>query len=255
MSARVILLPGIVLPAELAYSSLIRELGTGVDAVAKDLEVYATDKPPEDYTLDLEVAGVLREAEGRGWGRFHLVGYSGGGAAALALAARHPDRLLSLALLEPAWAGTWDLSPEERALWLEYDRLGNLSPKQYMEAFVRLNLRQGVEPPPPPSGDPPPWMAKRPAGIDALLQTFKSYELDRDALERFARPVYFALGGLSNPDQYGQIAKRLARVFYDFELELFDERHHFDPPHRTEPERLAHSLRAVWRRAEAPEPT
>src|SRR5438093_7824240 len=117
MSARVILLPGSVLPAELAYGSLIPELGAGVEAVAKDLDVYATDEPPPGYTLDLEVAAVLREAEARGWERFHLAGYSGGGAVALAFTARHPDRLLSLALLEPAWAGNWDLSPEERALW------------------------------------------------------------------------------------------------------------------------------------------
>jgi len=93
-------------------------------------------------------------------------------------------------------------------------------------------------------------MATRPAGIGAFMQTFKTSELDRSTLERFSRPVYFALGGLSNPDQFGEIAKRLARVFPDFELEVFEERHHFDPPHRIEPERLANSLRAVWRRAE-----
>lgn len=254
-SARVILLPGSVLPAELAYGSLIRELGASVDAVAKDLEIYSTDAPPENYTLDLEVAGALRQAEARGWDRFHLAGYSGGGAAALAFTARHPDRLLSLALLEPAWAGNWDLSPEERALWQEYERLEDLPPQQFMEAFVQLQVRQGVAPPAPPSGDPPAWMAKRPAGIGAFMQAFKTYELDRSALERFSRPVYFALGGLSNPDQFGEIAKRLARVFVDFELEVFEERHHFDPPHRIEPERLANSLRAVWRRAEALEQT
>jgi hypothetical protein len=38
--SRVIFLPGGVLPAELAYSSLIEVLGEDVDAVAKDLEVY-----------------------------------------------------------------------------------------------------------------------------------------------------------------------------------------------------------------------
>jgi hypothetical protein len=37
----VILLPGIVLPAEPAYGALIAELGPDVEAVAKDLEVYA----------------------------------------------------------------------------------------------------------------------------------------------------------------------------------------------------------------------
>jgi hypothetical protein len=82
------------------------------------------------------------------------------------------------------------------------------------------------------------------------MRTFKTYELDRLALEEFARPVYYALGGLSNPDQYGELAKRLGAVFRDYELEIFEERHHFDPPHRIEPERLANSLRALWRRAE-----
>jgi pimeloyl-ACP methyl ester carboxylesterase len=57
-----------------------------------------------DYTGDPEVGGGLRDADERGWEQFHLVGYSGGGAAALAFAASHPERLASLALLEPAWA-------------------------------------------------------------------------------------------------------------------------------------------------------
>jgi pimeloyl-ACP methyl ester carboxylesterase len=248
---RVILLPGSVLPAELAYAPLVQALGADLEVAAKDLEVYATDEPPEDCSLDFEVAGVLREVNGRGWDRFHIAGYSGGGAAALALAARHPERLLSLALLEPAWAGDWDLDPAERALWQEYERLETLPHEQFMRAFMELQVRQGVPLPPPPSGDPPPWMAKRPAGIGAFMQAFKTYELDRAALERFSQPVYFALGGRSNPDQFGEIARRLALVFSDFEVEVFDERHHFDPPHRIEPDRLAGSLRAVWRRAEA----
>jgi hypothetical protein len=93
-------------------------------------------------------------------------------------------------------------------------------------------------------------MAKRPAGIRAFLRTFKRDDIDREALGRFDRPVYFALGGLSNPDEYGEITKRLSGVFPDFQLEVFEERHHFDPPHRIEPERLAHSLKALWQRAE-----
>ena len=246
---RVILLPGSVLPGELAYGSLVAALGSDTDAVVKELEVYATPEAPPDYTLDLEVAGVLRAADERGWERFHLVGYSGGGAAALAFTARHSERVASLAVLEPAWAGRWDLSPVEQALWREYDRLDALPPDLVMRPLMRLGVTPGVELPPPQAGDPPPWMAKRPGGIRAFMKTFKTYELDRDALARFDRPVYFALGGLSNPDQYGAIAARLSRVFPDFELEVFEERHHFDPPHRIEPERLAGSLRAFWRRA------
>jgi pimeloyl-ACP methyl ester carboxylesterase len=255
MPFRVILLPGSVLPAELAYGSLVAALRSDAEVVAKDLEVYASAEAPRDYTLDLEVAGVLREANVREWERFHLVGYSGGGAAALAVAAHDPERLSSLALLEPAWAGRWEMSPAEQAVWREYDRLAALPPEELMRGFMPLNVKPGVELPPPRSGEPPPWMAKRPAGIQAFLRTFRTFDLDRGALARFDRPVYYALGALSNPDQFGEIATRLSGVFPDFQLEVFEERHHFDPPHRIEPERLADSLRALWRRADRARPT
>ena len=98
-------------------------------------------------------------------------------------------------------------------------------------------------------------MANRPAGISALLRAFETSDLDRQSLSRFHRPVYYALGGLSNPDLYGELAERLSRAFDDFTLETFEERHHFDPPHRIEPERLARSLRALWERAEDAQPS
>src|SRR5215218_4208023 len=190
---RVILLPGAVLPAEPAYGALIAVLGPKVDAVAKDLEVYATPEPPEDYSLETEIAGLLREVDARDWNQFHLVGYSGGGAASLAFAAARAERLASLALLEPAWAGNWDLSPAEKALRLEFDRLEGVPVEQFMPTFMRLGLKRGVQLPPPPTGVPPPWMANRPAGIRAIDRAFKRGDIDREALRRFDRPVYFAL--------------------------------------------------------------
>lgn len=243
------LLPGSVLPAELAYAALIEALGPEVEAAAKDLDLYGYSTPPADWDLDTEVEGVVREADARGWATFHLLGYSGGSAVALAFAARHPERLQSLALLEPAWAGRWDWSPAHAQLWKDHDALEALPPEEFMKAFMRLAVRPDVVLPPPQAGAPPPWMAKRPAGIRAFLRTFKSYELDRGKLASFDRPVFFALGALSNPDDYGEIASRLSAVFPDFRLEVFEERHHFDPPHRIEPERLAGLLREHWERA------
>lgn len=169
---RVILLPGSVLPAGPAYGGLLEELGPGVDGVAKDLELYGGDAPPPDWSLDTEADGVLRAAGRRGWDTFHLVGYSGGGSAALAL-------------------------------------------------------------------------------ISAFIRTFKSYRLDRDRLAAFIRPVLFILGGKSNPDDYADNAGRLGRVFSDFRLEVLPDRHHFDPPHRIEPQRVAALLREHWARAES----
>ena len=172
-SRRVIMLPGIVLPASLAYQALIDVLGSDVQAMAKDLEVYAGSAPPPDYTLELEVEGIVRLADEQGWDRFHLVGYSAGGASITAFAARHPDRVRSLALLEPAWAGNWDdMSDAHRRLRQEYQQLERLPPDQFISEFMRLGVRPGVELPPPPPGDPPPWMDLRPAGIRAVLKTF-----------------------------------------------------------------------------------
>ena len=242
------LLPGSVLPAAPAYGALLEVLGERVDAAAKELEVYATDEPPADYTLATEIDGILREADARGFDRFHLVGYSGGGAAALAFAAAHGEWLLSLALLEPAWAGN-DRTPEEDALAERFRAIEQLPEEQRMAEFMRLQLAPGVEPP-RPDGPPPPWLAKRPAGIRAFIRAFETGELDLAALSRFRQPVLFVLGGLSNPDYFARMAKRLAVVFPDFTLETFSERHHFDPPHRVEPERLAALLLTLWQRGE-----
>ena len=243
-------LPGAVLPAQPAYGALIEALGPDVDAAAKDLEFYAGQDPPPGWSLDTEIEGVLREADARGWETFHLAGYSGGGAASLAFAARHPERLLSLSLFEPAWAGTWDWSPAHARMWEEHYALEALPAGQFMAAFMRLAVKPGVALP-PPAADPPPWMASRPAGIAAFLKTFRSYDLDRARLASFDRPVLFVLGGLSNPDHFGESGARLSAVFPDYRLEVFEARHHFDPPHRIEPERLAGLLREHWERAES----
>jgi pimeloyl-ACP methyl ester carboxylesterase len=251
MRHQTILLPGGVLPAELAYEALLEALaGDDVEAVAKDLEVYATEQPPPDYSLDVEVEGVTRAADAAGFKRFHLVGYSGGGACATAFAARHGDRLQSLALLEPAWIGNDGQSADEQRVWGELGRIMALPPDQMLPAFVRLQLAAGVEPPPPPPGPPPPWMARRPAGLRALAAAFADDRLDVERLRGFNRPVYYALGALSNPDLYGRMADRAGQLFDDFTLEVFEGRHHFEPPHRVEPQRVARSLLALWQRSE-----
>jgi pimeloyl-ACP methyl ester carboxylesterase len=245
----VILLPGAVMPAAIAYADLVKIFGPEVDAHPKELELYAADEPPVGWGLHTEVEGIRRVAAEAGFERFHLVGYSGGGASSLAFCAAYPERLLSLALSEPAWAGNKGLSVKERERWEEFERVGRLSPQEMMPAFIHAQLREGVEGPPPPQGDPPPWMRKRPAGISAFTEAFKTGDLDIDRLRTFGAPVLFTLGGRSHPDYFAEIAKRLAGVFPDFMLEVFEDRHHFDPPHRVEPERYARSLRALWDRA------
>jgi hypothetical protein len=94
-------------------------------------------------------------------------------------------------------------------------------------------------------------MPSRLAAIGSMMAAFDAYEPDFDMLRRFDRPVYFVLGGRGNPDLYARMAERLAGVFPDFTLEVYPDRHHFDPPHRVEPARTAAALRALWARAES----
>lgn len=246
----VIMLPGGVLPAEIAYKDLIQELGPQTNVVTKELEMYSTPEPRKDYGLHLEVAGILRAADEAHFERFHLLGYSAGGASSLAFAAAHPERLLSLALAEPAWDGAQGLSDAEEVVWHEFGRIMDLPEEQRLPAFIRNQLRPGISPPPPPPGPPPPWMSSRPAALATFVRIFRTSKLDRDGLRSFDRPVYFALGGLSNPDYYERMSKRLAKVFPDFTIEVYPDRHHFDPPHRIEPRRFAAALERLWTRAE-----
>jgi pimeloyl-ACP methyl ester carboxylesterase len=248
----VILLPGGILPARNAYEALLGELGDEVDAHAKDLEMYAGPAaPPPGYTLETEVEGILRTAADAGFETFHLVGYSAGGASSLAFTSRYPGRLRSLTLMEPAWAGRAGQSAEEAAVFDRFRAIPSLPADRIMPEFVRVQLADGVEPPAPPTGPPPPWMPSRLVGIGAFVVAFDAFQPDLDVFRRFDRPVYFALGGRGNPNLYARMAARLGEVFPDFTLDVYPDRHHFDPPHRIEPARVAAALRNLWGRAES----
>ena len=211
MTTQAILLPGAVMPADLAYGALLAALGDDVQAVAKELEIYADAAPPAGYTLQHETDGVLRTADAAGFDRFHLVGYSAGGAASLVLAARHPERLLSLALIEPAWMGNDELSAEERAIWRESDRIAALPPEQMLPAFVAISSpRASSRLHHRPAHSHRGWPAARP-DCERSSRRSAASSLDLDRLRAFDKPVLFALGGKSNPDYYGRMAERAHR--------------------------------------------
>jgi pimeloyl-ACP methyl ester carboxylesterase len=243
-----VLLPGAVLPAELAYPAAVEALGPEVDARYKELEMYATDAPPEGSFLEREVAGIGAFADAAGFERFHLVGYSAGAACALAFCAEHPDRVLSLTLNEPGWIGRTGVSPEEAECHRSLARLMAMPPEERFKAFVLLQLAPGVAPPSPPEGPPPTWMPQRLAAMPVFMEMSRTSEIDHGALSRFERPVLYTLGGRSAAF-YRAMAKRLSGVFQDFTLKEFPQRHHFDPPHRAEPDAFAAVILEHWKHA------
>ncbi len=241
----VILLPGIGVPAHVAYAPLMAELAHSSPVVVKELDVYAGDQPPEHYGLDLEVDGLDRFATRQGFDRFHLFGHSVGGAIALAYIARHPDRVASVALNEP---GT-DFSDADRASPIAVEQPSDVPADQYMPRFVKQFVRPGVELPasPPPSGNPE--MAKRPAGVATAIPAMYTCPVDDDDLRRYRGPAYFAHGTLSH-ERWELMAERIPHVLGDCTVERYEGRHHLDAPHQAEPRRLAAALTTLWKRAD-----
>jgi pimeloyl-ACP methyl ester carboxylesterase len=243
----VVFLPGIIMPAALRYAPLLAEFGDTIRPLVKELEVYSTPTPPAEYAIELEVEGVSRAADAAGFERFHLYGHSAGGACALAYTAAYPDRILSLALDEPAS----DFSPEEQlALRAHLRDLDSLSPAARMRAFLQLQLAPGVEPPEPPPGPAPDWMRSRPAGIEAFIGALLRYDLPTDRLRSFAGPVYYSYGSLSNPN-WLIMRDRLAALFANFTAEEYVGTHHLKTSHQSEPARVAKALRRLWSQAAA----
>jgi len=243
----VVFVPGGVTPGDILYGPLLSVLGASIQPIVKDLELYATDTPPRDYSLETEADAIRRAADAAGAQRFHLVAYSAGGAFALAFTAQYPERLRSLTLIEPAWVGA--VTAEEAEKWAELGEIMTLPPPEQMAAFQLWHMRPGVPPPAPrqPPGPPPPWMAKRPAGLKAISHVFNTSRIDQNRFRLMTRPVYYALGSLST--RFFELeAQTLAGLFPDFQLEEYEGRSHFDPPQRAEPERFAQALRAVWAR-------
>ena len=248
MKPQVICVPGSVAPAADRYRPLVEAVGDAADLHLKDLEVYREEQPPADYAIQLELEGIDRTADTLGLERFHLVGYSGGGFCSLAYAGTHPERLLSLALFEPARV-PGELSAAERDFkrYLE----SALSGKQggdFMTAFVQAQVKPGAQLPPPPASVSP-EMRKRPAGIAAMIRAFDAYSFDRDWLRRCDFPVYYAYGDQSHEEQ-GLKAGILAQLFPDIHVQRFAGVHHFVPPEQIYVPAQVRSMLDLWQRAE-----
>lgn len=247
----VVCLPGSVAPAAQRYAPLKAHIGDRARLHLKDLEVYAGDTPPPDYSVDMELAAVEKFADSLRLDRFHLIGYSGGGFLALAFAGIRPERLLSLALFEPARI-PGQMTPAEQAIDDALrSHLAGLEGPEFMSAFVRLQLKPGVQPPPPPA-QPAQGMQKRPAGIAAMMQSFSAYQFDRELLRGAGFPVYLGYGDLTNEIESVKAAV-LAGLFGDVRVKRYPGVHHFVPADQIYTAEHALALEDLWARASGPE--
>ncbi len=248
MKSQIVCLPGSVAPATERYRPLVAAAGEDVDLHLKELEVYREPSPPAGYSIEEELDALDAYASRLGLDRFHLVAYSGGGFISLAYAGTRPQRLISLAVFEPARI-PGELTAEEREFFDGLARrLSGLQGPDFMSTFIHDQVKPGVEVP-PPSGPPSPEMRKRPAGIAAMLKAFDAYRFDRAALAACRFPVYYGYGDLSHEEQ-AMKASILARLFADIRVQRFTGVHHFVPPDRIYTPSHVASLFDLWRRAE-----
>lgn len=247
MKPQVICLPGSVAPAADRYSPLRTRIGDQADLHLKDLELYRTESPPADYSVEMELAAIDRLATSSGLDRFHLIGYSGGGFMTLAYAGTRPERLLSLGLFEPARV-PGELSAPEQAFFAHLNqKLAGLQGPEFMSTFVREQVKPGAELPPP--APPNPEMRKRPGGIAALLRAFEAYAFDRDLLRKCFIPVYYAYGDMSH-DEQALKGGVLAQLFPDIHIHRFSGVHHFVAPEAIYTQEHAAALLALWQAAD-----
>jgi pimeloyl-ACP methyl ester carboxylesterase len=210
----VIALPGGVMPAAARYEAVASGVGAAAKLHTKDLEVYAADEPPSDYSIAQQVTALAAFADSLGLQRFHLLAYSGGGFIALAFAGSHPDRLKTLALFE----------------------------------FVQLQVREGVEVR-PPQGPQPPWMQKRPAALATMMAAFGTHPFDRSSLRSCTFPVFLGYGDLTGAQEEIR-AGILSRLFRDIHVKRFTGIHHFVRPEQVYTSEHIQALRDMWGRGE-----
>ena len=249
MKPQVVCIPGGVAPAAQRYGPLIAAAGEAADFHTKDLEVYRGATPPSGYSVEEEVEAIDRFAGANGLSRFHLIGYSGGGFISLAYAATRPERLNSLGIFEAARIPGVPTA-EEAELRSGFERkLEGLRGPEFMAAFVREQLKPGVQAPAPLPGPPSPEMQKRPAGIAAMMGAFNNYQLDRELFRAVQFPVYYAYGDLSHPEQALK-AGILGQYFADIHIHRFDGVHHFVPPEKIYTAEHVDALITMWHKTE-----
>jgi len=247
---QVVCIPGSVAPAAQRYRPLIDGVGDAADLHLRDLEVYREATPAPGYSIDEELEAIDRFADSKGLRRFHLVGYSGGGYISLAYAGTRPERVISLALFEPAQI-PGKLSDEEQGMFDSLEaKLRGLQGAEFMATFVREQLKPGVPmPPPPPPGPPSPEMQKRPAGIAALIRAFQAFQFDRARFTEGQFPVFLGYGEQTHEFQQLQ-AGVLAWLFADIHVRRYAGIHHFVPPEMIYTWEHVGALLDMWQRAE-----
>ena len=229
-------------PAGKSTGEFARRLAPRVDVSPVELAVWGLDAGSR-YDMGVEVDAVRALAERAGARGFHLFGFSAGGTVALAAALAMPDRVLSVAVLEPAVIGEDAWHPAEAAWQAEMRRIRALPADARMDPFRRLVMRPGLEPPPSRRHNAT-WTSQ-----DEMLEDMIEHPgFVSSDLAAFPGPALIVIGGESNP-RWSVMARRLVDVMPDASAEEFPGLSHFTPPYREQPEAFEQLMLGFWEQA------
>jgi pimeloyl-ACP methyl ester carboxylesterase len=223
-----------------AWRKLMRPLAErGYHVAAPDLRGYGGSDVPEgieQYRLDLLVADVIGLADALGAGTFVLAGHDWGGIIAWAVAARHPDRLKRLVILNAPHPDT--MAAEMRrhprqALRSFYVGLFQLpvAPELMLEAFGYRALRRSLTGTSRPGAFTAPelddyareWAA--PGRLTAMLNYYRALRLPVAPLGRIIVPTLI-LWGMTDRFLGAHLATAAAAMCDDVRVVRFNEATH-----------------------------
>jgi pimeloyl-ACP methyl ester carboxylesterase len=203
-----------------AWRKILRPLGErGFHVLAPDMRGYGESDVPDGvdaYALDVLVTDVIGLADAFGAASFCLVGHDWGGIVAWAVAARHPERVRRLVILNAPHPDTMKTEmrthPAQllRSWYVGFFQIPGL-PERLLAAFryraLRRSLRRTSR---PGSFDPGTIDAyveewKRPGRLTAMLAYYRALRIPREPLGRIRVPTLILWGMM---DQF--LGKHLA---------------------------------------------
>ena len=212
----------------------------GFHVVAPDLRGYGGSDVPEgreNYRLDLLVADIVGLADSLGAAVFTLAGHDWGGIIAWAVAARHPDRLTRLVILNAphpdTMASEMRRHPRQalRSLYVGLFQLP-VGPELMLSAFAYRTLRRALSETSRPGAFSAikldeyvsEWSA--PGRLTAMLNYYRALRLPAGPLGRIPVPTLI-LWGMQDRFLGAHLAMAAAGMCDDARLVRFDDATHW----------------------------
>jgi epoxide hydrolase 4 len=233
--------------SSLAWRKVMRPLGErGFRVIAPDMRGYGDSDIPDGidaYALDRLVGDVIGLADALGLPTFAIAGHDWGGIVAWAVAARHPDRVRRLVILNAPHADTVSAEMQRhprqlvRSWYVAFFQIRGL-PERVLTVFrfraLRRSLTHSSRPGTFERADITAYVAQwaRPGRLTAMLNYYRALRISRPPLGRITVRTLI-LWGMRDSFLGAHLAEAAAGMCDDVRIVRFKDDthwlHHEDP--------------------------